>query len=107
MRHEIPRKERDPIRNVARLVFVGAVYKSRLELVAQFTKVVVHETFQLEGALVIVELLDRAEVRRVPGVATGAEHVGDEMAVLKGVVDAVRIRQYWFTYCDRNSCMLQ
>jgi hypothetical protein len=89
MRHEIPRKERDPIRNVARLVFVRAVYKSRLKLVAQFTQVIVHKTFELEGALVVIELLDRAEVRRVPGVAARAEHVGDEVAVLKGVVDAV------------------
>jgi hypothetical protein len=93
MRHEIPREEANPIGNVTRLARVGAVHEARLQLGAQFAQVVVHEALKVEGALVVVEFLDRAEVRGVPGVTAGTEHVGDQGFVLEGVIDTKSISE--------------
>lgn len=65
-----------------------------LKLSTKGTKVVVHNALDLESVLKIVQFLDRLDASGVELIASGAEDILDDVAILESIINSRRGSQY-------------
>lgn len=81
MTKDIPGEERDPLVDLARFTFVGAVHVAALEFRAENAHVVIHESLELQGILDVVQLVHRLLAARIEFIAASAEEILENVAL--------------------------
>ena len=93
---KVPSEERDPVGNVTRLTLVRFIEEPGFELGAEGSKVLIHDTFDLEGVLQAVKLLYGLNASSMEVVAACAEDILNDLTALESIVDTgILLVPFW------------